>query len=683
MKRTIIIPLCLITAFIFVGCEKQVKTQPAKPIKKQAQTETKKKTVVSEKVAKKLTGPIQPLKVKGPDFVDPSGNVIRLWGVNIVVLFPEHDVAQKTAANLASLGINCVRPHHMLRSSLDWNDHMVSGCLVDYKKDSITFDPNALDKFDYLNSCLKKKGIYLMIAIGNSRMYKPGDVKVLDQGDQDNKAWSAAMKELNGWYWKKSHDVKKMLPMVDERAARVNEKFARKLLTHINPYTKTKYAVDPQLLTIEVINEFSLDYAVICNNKFPKYWQDMLIAKWQKFAKGKGVKECDLYKTRTTAQRKCRGEFFRKLQEDYLNRITKVIRDAGFKGPITFSNLWRGEAAGKLHWDTAGYIEDHLYCEPRIAESKTDFVLEKSKTRLANKPYILGEANYCEWGKKRDAQRKERAMLPLVLAAYGGFNNWSGVIWFAWNHGKRAIGKDGWSNKPERKAHLGDMISDEMMLDHFRTCSAIFRRELVKKSIAPKNMYVYGDYIPSNYQALMTGRIKINPGWQNIHALQKVFSKPPEGDKTKELLKTETPSVLISDTQEITKDTIKKHLTVVTPFANAFAGNLSGAQKINLPNLQYSENNCFATIVMVADDDKKLKNTNKLLISRTVLDKAGKDSEKGTLTIKGLKNVPGKKWQASITRPRKNTGKAIPLTKMEGNQTLPVKDWFECKIELK
>ena len=680
MNKLIIAVFALGLLCCFSGCKKQVKPQEQKSVIKKQEA---KGSDTKPEPSKKLAGKIQPLTVKGPDFVDPAGNVVRLWGVNIVVLFPEHNVAKKTAANLASLGINCVRPHHMLRGSLDWNDHMVTGCLVDYKKDSITFDPKALDKFDYLNSCLKDKGIYLMMAIGNSRMYEPGDVKILDQGDKDNKAWSAAMKDMNGWHWKKVHDVKKMLPLIDERAARVNEEFARRLLTHVNPYTKTKYAVDPQLLTVEVINEFSLDYALICQNKFPKYWQDILITKWKKFTKEKGVKECDLYKTKTTAQRKCRGAFFRKLQEDYLNRITKVIRDAGFKGSIAFSNLWRGEAAGKLHWDTAGYVEDHLYCEPRIAESKNDFLISKSKSRLANKPYIIGEANYCEWGKKRKEQRRERAMLPLVLATYGGFNNWSGVIWFSWNHGKRAIGKDGWSNRSDRKAHLGDMISDAMMLDHFRTCSAIFRRQLVKKSIAPKNLYVYGDYIPSNYHALMAGKIKYKAGWQNIHALRKVYSKPPEGDKTKALLKTETPDVLVSDTKEITKDTVKKHLTVVTPFATAFAGNLSELQKINLPNLQFNESDCFATIVMVTNDDKTFKETEKLLISRTILDKSWKDSDKGTLTIKGLQKAGSKKWQATITRPRKSAGKTISLTQKEGSISLPIKDWFECEINLK
>ncbi len=679
MNKTIPLCLCLIITVFFSGCSNKISS----PSQRKQKTKMSTNLPTQTKMEKKVAEIIQPLMVKESDFIDHDGNIMRLWGVNLVVLFPEHDVAEKTAANLASLGINCVRHHHMLRISKDWNPDMVSGCLVDYKNDSLTFDPQALDRFDYLNSCLRKKGIYMMIAIGNSRHYLPEDVKILDQGDKDNKSWSEAVKELNSWHWQKSHDVKKMLPMVDERAARINEEFAKKLLNHVNPYTKTKYAADPQLLTIEVINEFSLDYAVICNNKFPEYWQKILNDKWQKFTKEKGVKECDLFQTKTTSQRKCRGEFFRKLQEDYLNRITKVIRDTGFKGPISFSNLWRGEAAAKFHWDTAGYIEDHLYCEPRVVESKEDFLIATSKSRLAGKPYILGEVNYCEWGDKTEEQRRERAMLPLALAAYGSFNNWSGIIWFAWNHGGRVVGKDGWSNKPDRQAHLGDMISDEMMLDHFRTCSAIFRRGLVKKSVVPKNLYVYGDYIPASYYALIQGITEYQPGWQNIHALQKVFSKPPEGDKTWELLHTVTPDILISDTKEIIKDTNKKHLTVKTPFAEAFAGNLNTPDKITLDHLQFSETDCFATIIMITNDGKSLKDTEEILISRTTLDKKWQDTDKGTITIKGLK-TGGKKWHAKITRPHRNAGNTIPLEQQnDGAVIIPVKDWFECKIELK
>src|SRR5882757_8637985 len=73
--------------------------------------------------------PIRPLQIHGQDFVDPAGQVVRFWGVNLVGLYPDHDVADAMAVNLAAREINLVRPHHNLRPSGDWNPKMVSGSL--------------------------------------------------------------------------------------------------------------------------------------------------------------------------------------------------------------------------------------------------------------------------------------------------------------------------------------------------------------------------------------------------------------------------------------------------------------------------------------------------------------------------------------------------------------------------
>jgi hypothetical protein len=574
--------------------------------------------------------PIQPLKARGEDFVDAQGTVHRLWGINLVSLYPEHSIAEKTAANLASLGVNCVRPHHILRSSLDWNSHMVSGALVDYKKDSTTFDPYALDRYDYLNASLKRHGIYLMLSIGSSRGYRTGDVEILDSDAADAKAWQAALDELQSWHWKKAFDVNKMLPLVDERAALVNEKFTRMLLKHVNPYTKQSYGTDPQVLTVEILNEFSLDYVIICKNKFPDYWQRKLDQSWRAYAESKGVPYCDIYEPQSSAQKLCRADFFRSVQDAYFHRIEKVIRECGFTGAVAFSNLWRGEAAAKMNADLGGYVEDHLYGDPRIAKEKKDFLVDKSMSRLADKPYILGEANYCEWGKTLKQQRRERATLPLALASYGAFNNWSGVIWFAWNHGGRAIAEDGWSKREERKAHLGDMISDGMMLDHFRTASAIFRRGLAAKSVAPKKFYVHGEYRAADYHSLVRGKRDYKSGWQNIHALKKVFAAPPAGDNTEKLLRTSTPSVLVSDTGELTKDTGKKHFTMQSAYAEAFSGNLVAPDKARLKHLSFSQSDCFLTLVAVANDDRNtIAQAKKLLLSRTTVAADGTELDSG------------------------------------------------------
>ncbi len=211
------------------------------------------------------------LTVHGENFVDASGQPVRFWGVNVVALYPDHATADLFAAHLASLQVNLVRPHHILRSSLDWNPNMASGALVKYDDTSREFDPDALDRFDYLNAAYRRNGIYLAFSAHWSHTFRPGDVDIMTTTPQDRDAWVAGMKELNGWDWKKAGDDYKNLPVIDERCAQLMEEFNKKLLAHVNPYTGDNYASDSQILTYEIINESSLEYAIICQNRFPDY----------------------------------------------------------------------------------------------------------------------------------------------------------------------------------------------------------------------------------------------------------------------------------------------------------------------------------------------------------------------------------------------------------------------------
>src|SRR5919199_2924626 len=55
------------------------------------------------------------IRVKGPHLVRPDGGRFRFWGVNLVAgdCFPTKDEAVLLAADLARMGVNCVRFHHL------------------------------------------------------------------------------------------------------------------------------------------------------------------------------------------------------------------------------------------------------------------------------------------------------------------------------------------------------------------------------------------------------------------------------------------------------------------------------------------------------------------------------------------------------------------------------------------
>jgi hypothetical protein len=623
--------------------------------------------------------PLPALTVKGQNYVDSSGNVVKFWGVNLTALYPDHATADALAANLAERGINLVRPHHLLRPGKDWNPQMISGALFTYQGNSRTWDTDALDRFDYLNAALRRNGIYLAMSVHQSRHYYEGDVDILKTDDADAAAWSAAMKEFNTWGWKKSIDVRKALPAIDERAALLNEEFIRTLLTRVNPYTGVSYAADTQWISLEVVNESSFEYAVICKNRFPAYWDARLQARWVEYAKAAGIAEPgDLYSPEGRKTIEVRARFLRKLDADYYDRIRAVVRKAGSDVPMMYSNLWRGDNALAMQAEKSDVIEDHAYIDPLVVRDLDDGIARASRNALAGKPYFIGEFNQAEGGDNIKAQAPFRTMLMLAGAAYGRFHDWSGIVWFSWNHGTKVIGPDGWSTEEKRDARLGTMVSDGMMLDHLRTAGLIFRQGLVAESKKPITLWTAEPYFAGDYNALMSGKHKILPGWQSVHGIRRAYGAEPAGQEDADWLFDWPGRVMTSDTGEIVKDTVRKQFTLAASAAEAFSGYLDGKAPSKLSHLAVAGDSGFATVIVVAADAKDLEKSGNLLVSRTGLDAELKENDGPAVSLK----LPGKSWKFTVTRPRTATpAEATILTAdADGRLVLPTTVWHEAEL---
>lgn len=626
------------------------------------------------------------LTVRGEDFVDPAGGPVRFWGVNLVALYPDHASADALAANLASLEINLVRPHHNLRPSLDWNPGAGSGSLLKYQGTSREFDPTALDRFDYLNAALRRNGIYLQFSVNWTRRYRPDDFDILPGDDQERESWKAAMKELIGWNWKKAFDAYKMLPGVDERAALLNEEFVRNLLTHVNPFTGVAYANDPQVLTFEIMNEASTEYSVICGNRLPDYWQAKLLEKWGVFAKAAGIEPGDLYKPANPRAKAVRAEFLRKLDGDYLERITRVIRSTGCKAAITYSNLWRGDNVAQMNSLTSDFIEDHSYTDPLVVKGPDDGFYGLTRSALAGKPFFVGELNQAEGEANIKAQSSVRTMLPVATAAYASLQNWTGIVWFAWIHGSPLLGSDGWAVTEGRDSNLGGMIADGMMIDHLRTTGMIFRRGLVEKSREPFTLWVDEPLTVGDYHGLMRGKYSYKPGWQDIHGVRKAFGTVPDSQATAPWMTQAPPNPLVSDTGQIVKDIARRQLTLAAPQAEAFSGQPDGQPPSGLRHLGLDGGE-FATAVLVADDGKALGESCRLVLSRTALDASHAETGGPRIHLTGLKKPSQEQhWYLVPTRPRAASADE-PARRLEpasdGSLELPPGGWHECELHLR
>jgi hypothetical protein len=153
----------------------------------------------------------------------------RFIGVNIAfgANFPTHADAEKVAARMAKFGINCVRFHHM---------DMQSAPTGIFARDGRTLDPERLDRLDYFISQLKAHGIYADLNLHVSRTYpdRPASEKQgLTNFDKGVDQFASAMIALQ-------------------------KDYARDLLTHVNPYTKSAYTDEPAVAFIEINNENAL-----------------------------------------------------------------------------------------------------------------------------------------------------------------------------------------------------------------------------------------------------------------------------------------------------------------------------------------------------------------------------------------------------------------------------------------
>lgn len=150
---------------------------------------------------------------------------IRFWGTNLCfdACFPSHEDAEKVAARLARFGINCVRMHHMDNRSI-WGK----------SENKTIIDPEQLDKLDHLIYQLKQQGIYTNINLHVSRTL--GDKEGFPFADQ-----------------RPQYD--KGIGNFEPRMIELQKKYARDLLTHINPYTKTAYCEEPAIAMVEISNE--------------------------------------------------------------------------------------------------------------------------------------------------------------------------------------------------------------------------------------------------------------------------------------------------------------------------------------------------------------------------------------------------------------------------------------------
>ena len=206
------------------------------------------------------------VRAEAGHFVDGRGKQIKFLASNFTFgsCFPEHEMADKLAARLVSLGINCIRFHHTD------NQAAPNGIWKAGTPKLNEFDSGQVDRLDYFIAALKKQGIYADINLHISRNYWEGE------DFPDGLASNRERREQLPNYGK-------ALDKINDQMIRMQRDYARTLLTHINPYTKTSYAKEPCVAIVEINNENSLLQLKV--SSLPEYYRSDVLKKWNQWLK--------------------------------------------------------------------------------------------------------------------------------------------------------------------------------------------------------------------------------------------------------------------------------------------------------------------------------------------------------------------------------------------------------------
>ena len=77
----------------------------------------------------------------------------------------------------------------------------------------------------------------------------------------------------------------KAIDKINDQMVRMQRDYARALLTHVNPYTRTSYAKEPGVAMVEINNENSL--LQLKPSSLPKYYRADVLKKWNQWLKAR------------------------------------------------------------------------------------------------------------------------------------------------------------------------------------------------------------------------------------------------------------------------------------------------------------------------------------------------------------------------------------------------------------
>ncbi len=545
------------------------------------------------------------IRVQGGHLVRPNGQRIRFWGVHLtdwsrgsVELPPKEDIPI-WASTLARFGINIVRLHFLDLAA-------PRGIIDATKNDSRSFDPQQLDRLDFFVSELKKRGIYMDLNLNVGRSYKAGDgVAGFDQIQ-----------------WGKG------LTLFDTRLIELEKEYARQLLTHVNPYTKTEYRNEPAIALVEIVNENALYLGF--SSRVP-FYEDELTKLYNDWLRENLTPE-QLQKVRAEAgvtgdapvprlkgneannapkeRYNAEMNFFMDAENRFYQDMSGFLRkDLGVRQPIigTADHSHTSAPYSMLaSLSKLDILDGHIYWngdQPMVNDPLHSTVVQLSRTAFAGKPYTVSETNHPfpnEWASEG---------IPTI-AAYAGFQDWDMVIMYTFEPKLAA----------DWKPYVGDAFDislDPVRMTEMATGALLFRRGDVHAARQTIERTYSVEQVRENRLLPRTEQPYFTPGFPLALPLEHgVRIKSLDGTPTQNpAAGNENP--IVSDTKELAWYTSPEKtgiITVETDRTQALIGFIKANHK-TLKNLSANISNNFATIVLAAMDEKPIAQSEKMLLT--------------------------------------------------------------------
>ena len=382
----------------------------------------------------------------------------RVWGTNIgpAVVFPSKADAEAIAADVARLGFNAVRFHHL---DADWFDGGVFGPGDTTRR----LDPEKLDRFDYFVAQLKERGVYTNVTLNVMRTFRP------DDGVRDAQQLGLG----------------KGATYFSPRLIELQEEFTRQLLTHVNPYTGNAYAREPAVCAIELVNENSLveswmsdrlepktddawpgtwakippSYAAELTDQFNAWLAERMPERLPEFRRQLGLSEgaaiprssAGGLKGRPDGLFRAEAEFIVETERRFIERMRMLIKDElDCPIPLIGSADHNDSKTGYPHLANNALldvIDGHGYWQhpqigattrtpntPMVNDPADSTIAQFARSPMAGRPFTVSETNY-PWP-------HEYAVEGFTIhTAYSMLHGWDGVYWFNLGDGRTAAPK--------------------------------------------------------------------------------------------------------------------------------------------------------------------------------------------------------------------------------------------------